>query len=138
MRFAHLTVPTQHVERTASFLEQTLGCRRSVPPGNSPVETQWLEIGDGRQLHVVYVEGFEASPFEGEFGRHVAVVYPRLEFDAVKQRLIDRGADVFAPLRPTPFERFFFRDPVNGYVFEVIEERPGPGHRSPATWTNRT
>jgi hypothetical protein len=24
------------------------------------------------------------------------------------------------PLRSTPFERFFFREPVNGYVFEVV------------------
>jgi hypothetical protein len=29
---------------------------------------------------------------------------------------------LFEPLRPTPFERFFFREPVNGYVFEVIDQ----------------
>jgi hypothetical protein len=27
------------------------------------------------------------------------------------------------PLRATMFERFFFREPVNGYVFEVIDDR---------------
>jgi hypothetical protein len=26
------------------------------------------------------------------------------------------------PGRATPFERFFFREPVNGYVFEVIDQ----------------
>ena len=40
-------------------------------PGNSPVEALWLDIGRGQEMHVFYVAGFEASPFEGEFGRHV-------------------------------------------------------------------
>ena len=26
------------------------------------------------------------------------------------------------PLRPTPFQRFFFREPINGYVFEVVDQ----------------
>ena len=73
-------------------------------------------------MHVFYVEGFEVSPFENEFGRHVAVFYPRPQFEGLKQRLQQEGAEVFEPLRPTPFERFFFREPVNGYVFEVIDQ----------------
>ena len=28
---------------------------------------------------------------------------------------------VFDPLRATAYERFFFREPINGYVFEVID-----------------
>ena len=40
----------------------------------------------------------------------------------VMKRLQDHGAELMAPLRETPFERFFFRDP-NGYVFEVIDEQ---------------
>jgi len=35
--------------------------------------------------------------------------------------LLQHGAELSEPLRPTPFERFFFREPVNGYVFEVID-----------------
>ena len=31
-------------------------------------------------------------------------------------------AELIAPQREAPFERFFFRDPVNGYVFEIVEE----------------
>jgi hypothetical protein len=31
-----------------------------------------------------------------------------------------RASGVIDPLRETPFERFFFRDP-NGYIFEVVE-----------------
>jgi catechol 2,3-dioxygenase-like lactoylglutathione lyase family enzyme len=122
MTFAHLTLPTRDVERTASFLEKTLGYIRDPTPDNIPRETVWLSIGSGQQMHVFYVEGFEVSPFENEFGRHVAVFYPLQQFDGLKQRLQQEGAHVFEPLRPTPFERFFFREPVNGYVFEVIDQ----------------
>jgi catechol 2,3-dioxygenase-like lactoylglutathione lyase family enzyme len=121
MSLAHLTLPTRDVEKTASFLENTLGYRRESVPANVPCETVWLDIGGGQQLHVFFVEGFEVSPFEQEFGRHIAVLYPRAQFDLLKQNLVDQGAELIDPLRTTPFDRFFFREPVNGYVFEVIE-----------------
>ncbi|MCC7008823.1 MAG: VOC family protein [Acidobacteria bacterium] len=123
MSFAHLTLPTRDVERTARFFEKTLGYARRQTPANSPVDAQWLDLGRDQQVHVVRVAEFEASPFEGEFGRHVAVRYPLAGFDALKTRLRSEGAEVFAPLRATPFERFFFRDPVNGFVFEVLPEQ---------------
>ncbi len=69
-----------------------------------------------------FVDGFEVSPFEREFGRHVAVFHPLEDFAALKERLRQRGAELVEPLRPTPFERFFFREPVNGYFFEVIDQ----------------
>lgn len=122
MSFAHLTLPTRDVERTASFLEETLGYRRDPVPANVPCETVWLDIGRGQQIHVFYVEGFKVSPFENEFGRHVALFHPRAAFDELRHRLEQRGAEIFEPLRATPFERFFFREPVNGYVFEVIDQ----------------
>src|SRR5262245_32257113 len=120
MSLAHLTLPTRHVERTTTFFERTLGYVRRPAPGNSPVEALWLDLGNGLQIHVVYVEDFEVSRFEGEFGRHVAVFYPQRLFASLRQRLADEGAQVIEPLRATTFERFFFREPVNGYVFEVI------------------
>jgi hypothetical protein len=120
MSLAHLTLPSRQVEKTALFLEQTLGYARDPVPGNVPDETVWLNIGRGQQMHVFYVEGFEVSPFEREFGRHVAVFYPGSEFEGLKQRLLQRGAELIEPIRATPFERFFFREPLNGYVFEVI------------------
>ena len=122
MSLAHLTLPTRDVERTAAFLEQTLGYARDPLPDNIPCETVWLSIGRGQQLHVFFVEGFEVSPFEQEFGRHVALFYPRQQFEGLKDRLRQRGAELIEPLRATPFERFFFREPVNGYVFEVIDQ----------------
>ena len=122
MSLAHLTLPTLAVERTARFLEQTLGYTRDAAPANSPMETVWLATGGGQQMHIVYVEGFEASPFEGEFGRHIAIFHPARELPALRERLQSAGAQVMDPLRPSAHERFFFREPVNGYVFEVIAQ----------------
>jgi catechol 2,3-dioxygenase-like lactoylglutathione lyase family enzyme len=122
MSLAHLTLPTRDVDKTAQFFEKTLGYARSPLPVNSPVEAVWLEIGRGQQMHVFYVEGFEVSPFESEFGRHVAVFHPLEQFVTLKARLVEQGATLVEPLRATRFERFFFREPVNGYVFEVIDQ----------------
>jgi catechol 2,3-dioxygenase-like lactoylglutathione lyase family enzyme len=122
MSFAHLTLPTQDVERTARFFEESFGYVRGEVPGNTPIEALWLDIGRGQQIHVFFVAGFQVSPFESEFGRHVAVFHPLADFDALKQRLVDRGAVMVAQLRTTPYERFFFREPVNGYFFEVIDD----------------
>lgn len=126
MSLAHLTLPSREVEKTVTFLEQTLGYRRDPVPDNVPDETVWLNIGAGQQVHVFYVEGFEVSPFESEFGRHVAVLHPLADFDALKRRLVERGAELIEPLRSTPFERFFFREPTNGYIFEVIDRDRTP------------
>jgi hypothetical protein len=123
MSLAHFTLATSRVEETATFLEQTFGYARKPVPANSPVDVEWLDIGHGQEMHVLFVEGFEISAFEAEFGRHVALYYPLEEFPALKDRLTSRGAEIIAPLRATPFERFFFREPINGYVFEVIQTR---------------
>ena len=131
MRFAHLTFPTQDVERTAAFLERTLGLRRRAVPPNSPVPVVWLDVGDGQELHVFHVDGFAVSPFEHEFGRHVALFHPLADFPALKARLQAEGAVFVEAERATPFERFFFREPVNGYLFEIIDaDRPVEGHAS--------
>ena len=121
--FAHLTLPTQHVEETTRFLEKTLGYARKLVPANSPVDVRWLDIGQGQELHVFFVEGLVVSPFEAEFGRHVALFHPRDDFPALRRRIADAGGEVIEPLRSTPFERLFFREPVNGYVLELIEAR---------------
>ena len=119
--FAHLTLPTQHVEETTRFLETTLGYSRKPVPDNSPVDARWLDIGHGQELHVFFVEGFVVSPFEAEFGRHVALFHPANDFAAVRQRIISAGGTLVNALRQTPFERLFFREPVNGYLFELID-----------------
>jgi len=126
MSFAHITLGTRHVEKTATFLEETLGYPRDPVPANVPVESVWLNLGRGQQIHLTYAEGFEITPFELEFGRHLAVFYPLDHFDALKARLLERGAEIVPPLRATTFDRFFFREPVNGYLFEVIDQARAP------------
>jgi catechol 2,3-dioxygenase-like lactoylglutathione lyase family enzyme len=121
MSLAHFTLATEHVERTADFFERTLGYKRNPVPANSPVQIAWLNIGRGQEIHVIHTEGFTLSPFELEFGRHVAVFYPAAELPSLKQPLRTEGAESVPPARPTAFERFFFREPVNGYLFEVID-----------------
>jgi len=118
---AHVTLATADVDRFAAFVEQTFGYVRKPSPPDSPVPVAWFDIGHGQEMHLLHVDGYQASPFEGEFGRHVAVRWPAGGFAALRQRLIDAGATPIAALRPTPFPRFFVREPVNGYVFEVIE-----------------
>lgn len=126
MSLGHLTLATSQVEPTAAFFERTLGYKRKPPPANSPADVVWLDIGRGQELHVLFVANFAASAFEGEFGRHVAVFHPRADFARLKQRLAEEGAEIIAPLRETRFERFFFREPINGYVFEVVDRERAP------------
>lgn len=122
MSFAHLTLPTRQVERTAGFLEYVFGWPRNPVPANVPIETVWFDIGRGQEIHVFYVAGFETSPFEAEFGRHVALLRPLAEFDGLKARLEERAGTIIPEERTAPYERFFFREPINGYVLEVIDE----------------
>ncbi|MDQ2665911.1 MAG: VOC family protein [Gemmatimonadota bacterium] len=119
--FAHLTLPTQQVEATTRFIETVLGYARKPVPANSPVDVRWLDLGHGQELHVFYVEGFVASPFEAEFGRHVALFHSVDDFPALRLRVTEGGGELVEPLRATPFERLFFREPINGYLFEVID-----------------
>jgi predicted enzyme related to lactoylglutathione lyase len=117
---AHITLPTRDVERTAAFLEHVFGWSRVPVPDNSPVDLVWLDLGGSEQMHVFHVDGFEVSPFEQEFGRHIAIHHYGSDFAAMKERITAHGGTLIAPQRATPHERIFFREPVNGYVFEVI------------------
>jgi catechol 2,3-dioxygenase-like lactoylglutathione lyase family enzyme len=120
MALAHITLATRDVQRSAAFFEETLGWRPIARPGNIDRPAAWLAIGPGLELHLVEDLDFEPSLFEREFGRHIAVAVPLAAFDQLKVRLQAHGATLIEPLRDTPFQRFFFRDP-NGYVFEVVE-----------------
>ncbi len=119
-RIAHLTLATRDVAGSADFFEKTLGWPRIDRPGNIGIPAAWLRIAADQELHLIQVEQFQPSPFEQEFGRHLAITFPRREFDALQKRLQQNGAEIIAPLRETPFDRFFFKDP-NGYVFEIVE-----------------
>jgi catechol 2,3-dioxygenase-like lactoylglutathione lyase family enzyme len=117
--FAHLTIAVRDARAAAEFFERTLGWKIIRMPSNIDIEAAWVEVAPGQQIHILAIPGYEPSPFEAEFGRHFAFFHPGADFPALKQRLEENGATLVAPLRPTPFERFFFRDP-NGYFFEII------------------
>ena len=126
MKLAHLTLPTRDVERTCAFLVKTLGFALLPTPQNSPVLVYWLDLGNDESLHVFHVDGFEVSPFEREFGRHIALFHPLADFPALKQRLVAEGAELVDEVRRAPFERFFFREPINGYFFEIVDAEQTP------------
>ncbi len=119
---AHFTLATRDVAATAQFIERTFRYPRKPLPANAIGPVVWFDIGVGQEMHILHVDGFEISAHEAEFGRHVAVFHPLTDFAALKARLANEGAVLIEPIRPTSFERFFFREPVNGYVFEVIDQ----------------
>jgi len=117
--FAHLTLATRDVERSLRFYSRALSWRPIDRPNNIGRPAAWLEIAPGQELHLVEVADFSPSPFEAEFGRHFAIAVPGSDFDGLKRRLLEHGGTLSAPIRETPFPRFFFQDP-DGYVFEVV------------------
>jgi catechol 2,3-dioxygenase-like lactoylglutathione lyase family enzyme len=119
MAIAHITLATRDLAETVRFFAEALGWRRILRPNNIRFPAAWLEIAPGQELHLIELPDVEPSPFEREYGRHIAISYPLADFSALKDRLRQQGAELIAPDRATPFERFFFRDP-NGYVFEMI------------------
>src|SRR5262245_41092423 len=125
MPLAHITLATRDVATSLTFFAEVLGWRPIDRPRNIERPGAWLQIAPGQELHLVEAASFEPSPFEGEFGRHIALTVPLAEFEALKDRLQAHGATLIAPRRETPFSRFFFRDP-NGYVFEVVEAEHCP------------
>src|SRR3954447_11025049 len=112
--FAHLTIAVRDARASAEFFERTLGWKITHLPGNVEIDAAWVEVAPGQQVHILSIPTYEPSPFEAEFGRHFAFFHPRADFAGLKQRLQEQGATLVEPIRPTSFERFFFRDP-NGY-----------------------
>lgn len=125
MLLAHLTLASRDVRRAEAFFFAALGWRPIARPNNIGRPAAWLEIAPGQELHLIEVANFTPSAFEAEFGRHIALAVPRTELDALKCRLVQHGATLIEPERPTPFARFFFRDP-DGYVFEIVEAERRP------------
>ena len=126
MAFAHFTLATRDLEGSRRFFEQTFRWKPVEKPGNAAQPTTWLSVSPGEELHLVLVSDFEPSPFEREYGRHVALFHPGSDFEALRERLRLHGAVIIEAERPTAFRRFFVRE-RNGYLFEVIESEPRRG-----------
>ena len=112
MALAHITLATRDVARSSAFFAEALGWRPIARPGNIGRPAAWLAIAPGVELHLVEDPEFEPSPFEREFGRHVAVTFPLAEFPALRERLTARRRHAH---RPDP------RHPVPA----VLLPRPG-------------
>ena len=121
MSLAHFTIATRDIDGTTEFFLDLMGWREISVPDNVDVKVRWLDLGAGAQMHVLEVADFEVSPFEKEYGRHFAFFASAERLAEIKERLPrDYDIPVQAPLRTTPFERIFFKDP-NGYLIEVID-----------------
>jgi lactate 2-monooxygenase len=125
MSLAHLTLATRDVHKAETFFAEALGWRPISRPNNIGRPAAWLEIAPGQELHLVEVADFAPSPFEAEFGRHIAISFRQEDFAELKRRLLRHGATLIDPERPTPFARLFFRNP-DGYVFEVVAAEREP------------
>jgi isopentenyl diphosphate isomerase/L-lactate dehydrogenase-like FMN-dependent dehydrogenase/catechol 2,3-dioxygenase-like lactoylglutathione lyase family enzyme len=125
MSLAHLTLATRDVHKAETFFAGALGWRPISRPNNIGRPAAWLEIAPGQELHLVEVADFAPSPFEAEFGRHIAISIRQRDFEELKRRLLRHGATLIDPVRPTPFARLFFRSP-DGYVFEVVAAEREP------------
>jgi catechol 2,3-dioxygenase-like lactoylglutathione lyase family enzyme len=121
MAFAHFTAPTRDVAAASRFFQAVFGWRPLKHHTNIPPELRpaWLERAPGQEMHLLEVADFAPSPFEREYGRHIALPHPLHDLAALQARLVQHGAELIAPQRLTSAKRFFFKDP-NGYVFEVI------------------
>ncbi len=127
MALCHVTLATRDIDGTREFFATALGWRPIYRPNNIPMRAAWLEVAPGQEIHLIEVADYEASPFEREYGRHIAVASRPGSTIFLHQRaaVAAFGAEVIEADRPTPFERFFFRDP-NGYMFEIVEAERRP------------
>lgn len=124
MGFAHLALASRDVRATAQFLCDVMGWNKIETPANATMDLVWIDISPHRdrsqQIHLIHVADFQISPFDREFGRHLAVTHPNADMITLRERIVAHGGTLVEPQRATPFERFFFREPVNGYILEVI------------------
>jgi len=109
---AHVTLATRELARSTAFFHEVLGWTPIGRPRNNAAPAAWLQIAPGQELHLVEVPEFQPSPFEQEYGRHIALSLPRADFPTLKERLIAHGAKVIDPLRDTPSTAFSSATPM--------------------------
>jgi hypothetical protein len=72
---AHIMLATQTCASRWRSLKKALGWHPIAQPNNINAVAAWLQIAPGVELNLIEVPEFEPSPFEREFGRHVAVTF---------------------------------------------------------------
>ena len=137
MALAHVTLATRDLARSTTFFHEVMGWTPIGRPRNNAKPAAWLEIAPGQELHLVEVPEFQPSPFEEEYGRHVALTLPRGRLPAAQgafdrpRRQGDRSPPQYSvrPLLLSRSQRLRFRGPRTGAgprtAIKVIAARPG-------------
>ena len=129
----HIATITNDTDRLKAFYQEVFEAEilrdgAELPEGDSP-RLSIIKIGDWTELNVFQIEGnTEADRQTPMFGRgridHLALQAASLEaFEAIRDRLMERGATDTFVTDFGPMLSIFFRDP-DGLECEVCVENP--------------
>ena len=98
----HVSLNVTDVERAVGFYCDTLGVR-VLPRPDLGVAGAWLELPDGRQIHLIQ------APLPTQTGQHVAFAVD--DIDAATAHLTALGIEVLGPRPVGTARQAFFADP---------------------------
>lgn len=111
----HVSLNVSDAEESEHFYVDVLGLTK-LPRPDFDFPGSWLELADGRQVHLIQVEGWTAPK-----GQHFALRVDDL--DGTRRELADQGVKVSEPSTiPGAGRQCFFRDPA-GNMIELNEPR---------------
>jgi len=117
----HINIGTHRLEETKAFFLDVLGLTEGWRP-DFPFGGAWLYAGDGAVVHLVEIAAPKKPSSEAALD-HFAFRID--DYDAILQRLKDRGVDYRAVDIPnTPIRQINIRD-LNGVNIE-LNYRPAP------------
>jgi glyoxylase I family protein len=118
-RIDHVSVTVRDTQRALGFYNGLLGLAVSNDRPELGFPGAWLEIGDGRQIHLLELSSASdegGTSGHGGRGRHFALIVTDL--DAVTSALDKAGIDY--TLSRSGRRALFCRDP-DGNVIELVE-----------------
>ena len=121
----HIALLVRDLDESIQFLIEVIGLSEIANPMGGR-EIRWIEIGDGRRIHV---QAGDISRVHVEKQTHFALTAS--DFDAILARFRNQGI-AFADMkgtsgaintRPDGMRAIFLQDP-NGYWFEINSGNP--------------
>ena len=117
----HVSLNVSDAEASGRFYVDALGLEPLERP-DFGVPGHWLALPDGRQVHLIEVDGWV-----GPDGQHVAFRVD--DIDRAREELVSRGVDVSDPFEvPGAGRQAFLKDP-DGNLIELNQPhgaRPAP------------